>query len=329
MSRPTLAALALAALSTGGEPVEAVYREGGVLVCATSQSTEMELDEASITLNGMELPPEALDELGPVFPTQSSQEEYRIRDEILAVADGRPERVRRTFELLHKAEVEDGEETEKTGPLEGLSLLLTLEDGEPAVELEAEDEDIEERYLEHHRLEHDTDLLLPDEPVEVGDSWAAPDELLRRFLDLADEPLLFEPDEDDDDAFEEMIRENSTYHGEVELLELTERDGLRCAVLAFRFELEAVVDDLSTLGMEAQEGMGEPSGRVTIQLESHGKLWHAIEEGRPVALEQTMEGSAAMRFEANVQAEGHEFLMKAEIDAAIEGEALSVWSRPE
>src|ERR1700752_4196918 len=125
--------LALFALSSGGERIEVVYREGVETACTCKESLRITTDEASFTLNGID---EALDE-DEMEPSVSSVETtLRIRDRVLEADDGRPIRLRGEFDELREKLDVDGEETEKTGPLEGRALLLQDEGGEVKVELE-------------------------------------------------------------------------------------------------------------------------------------------------------------------------------------------------
>lgn len=320
--------VALITLSTRGERLEALYLEGAELGATHTRTFAIEMGELSVTVNGMDLPPEALEEIGTRMPPTRKKRSLRTRDVVLAVSDGQPTRVRRVFEELREHSLEKGEEQEKTGPLEGRTLVISAQDGEYA-ELEDDKEELDELFLADHRLTYDSDLLLPVGPVAVGDRWALSDEAVRRFVDLDGGPVLFKPDEDEEhDFFQELVKKGSRITGKVEFLEIEEREGLSCAVLAFTIELDAELDDLSVMGIEPQEGMGEPSGVIKIQLGRTGKLWQGT-EGRPVAMEQTLEGTIDIQVEMSLPVQGHDMQMKMDITASLEGDESSTWTKLE
>ena len=323
------AALVALALAPFGERLEAVYPQDSELVCAQVQTFSMEIDDVAITLGDMELPPDALEGM-ELPPTTSETARLRIRDVVLESADGRPTKVRRTLEELREVMVDDGTETQKTGPLEGRTLLLTEEDGELSAELEDEGDEVGAEFLADQRLTRDADLLLPHGAVEVGDSWTLEEDDLRLFFGLEAAPLWFEPDEEDEDeAFQDALDEASQISGTARLLESEERGGFECAVIAFEIEVEATVDDLAALGMGPEEGMEGATGSVTIRLHCTGKLWHAQSEQRAVEIEQDVDGTMTMLMEMRVQADDEEFVMTLRMEGTVAAESTCTWSAPE
>jgi hypothetical protein len=319
------AGLVAATLAPGGERIEAVYREGAVLVFEQEDSLEMEPDGASISINGIEVPAENLE-----LPAMSEEKTLRFEDRVLASSEGRPTRVRRSFEQLHQVSVETGEETEETGPLEGRTLVLEETDGEVLAKLEDDGDVVDELYLRRHRLTTEGDPLLPDREVALGDRWPLAEEELRELVGIDRGPVLFPEDEEEEEGpFEQLLEEAASFSGEVEFEAIEERGDLRCAVLAFTITLESRLDDPAALGIELAEGMEDLSGVLAADIRVTGRLWHALAEARPVALEQKLEGSVEFRMEGKMKAEGQEFLMKTEIEFSLTGEYTGTWSVPE
>jgi hypothetical protein len=323
-----LALAAAAVLSPAGERLESTYPEGSSIAISFSGSFRMETGQVRVTLDGEELPPEALEGMEESFPSSEEVSRHRCVDTVLEASEGRPLRVRRLYEELRQHTVEGDEEKDEVGVLEGHPLLLREEDGEPLAELEDGEREVEERYLADHHLDRDTDVFLPAAEVELGDEWSLDEEGLRRFMGLRSSPVLFELDDEEQDEaeFEQKLNDAATIEGEARLLETEERDGIACAVIAFTIEMQASVDELSALGFELEEGMGEPSGSIGMQLSCEGKLWHALEEDRPVALEQTLTGELAMLMEMRFAMQDVELVMKVEMDGSLEGEGSTTWT---
>lgn len=329
MMRAFFAALAALVLAPFGERLEATYPQDSELVCAQVLTFSMEIDDVAITVGDMEVPPEALEGM-ELPPSSSETTRWRMRDVVLESSEGRPTKVRRTLEELREVTVDDGVETQRTGPLEGRTLLLSEEDGELAAELEDEGDEVGEEFLANQRLTRDVDVLLPDSAVEVGDSWALEEADLRLFLGLEAAPLWFEPDEEDEDeAFQDALDEAAQVSGTARLMESEERGGLECAVIAFEIEVEATLDDLEALGMEFEEGQEGSSGSMEIRMHCTGKLWHAQGEQRAVEIEQDVDGTMTIKMEMRMQADDMEFVMNMRMEGTIAAESTCTWSTPE
>jgi hypothetical protein len=332
MLRTICLALASAfALAPAGERLESTYPEGSSITVAFEGSFRMQTDEVRMTLGDMELPPEALEGMDESFPSSEESTRYRCINTVLESAEGRPTRVRRLYEELRQHSVEAGEEKDETGVLEGLPLLLREEDGEPIAELEDGAGEVDERYLADHHLDRDEDVFLPDREVELGDEWSLDEDALRRFMGLRSSAVLFELDEDelDEAEFEERMNAAASVSGQARMEEQEERDGIACAVIAFTIEVEAALDDLDGLDLELEEGMPPPTGSAAMRIVCEGKLWHALAEGRPVALEQTLQGTMTMQMEMRLPMEDVELSMQIDVQGSFDGEATTTWSAEE
>lgn len=320
----TLALVALVlALLPSGERIVPLHREGAEFTCSESSSLEMTLDEAFFTVNGERVP---MDPGMTGFSDRGEEREIRFHDTLLEVSDGRPARVRRTFEHLRRTTEQGGEPHEEVGVLEDRSIVIVADDdGEDGVELES-GEAVEGPFLERHRVAWSGECLLPSGEVKIGDTWRPEGDELRRFAGVATGPRLFEGLEDgQDEAFDERMEEASDVSATVELTGFEERDGLRCAVLTFSVTVEADVDESEDPTAEPDEEIEDFSAGTRMELEFRGKLWFAVDEGRPVALEQTAEGTMEIHFGGTVHEDGQEIRVETRVTSTIAGEREARW----
>lgn len=228
-------------------------------------------------------------------------------DRYLACADGRPTKVRRTFESA------EGElEFQRGG--EPMSLALESPFDGVVVEIEADEEgelahkvvegsDPGQEAIELLRPELALDGLLPSSPVEEGDTWSLEGAAIARALgfDLAD--VIFRRPEAEEGAggggqgggrggrgggrgfggggLRQLTGAEwsgkATYKGEAE------RDGVRCARISLEIEGESQTDD--------------EMGSRSFEAKLSGELFVALEAHRPVALEVEGEVSGESDFE--------------------------------
>jgi hypothetical protein len=317
---PIAAVLALAIVAPAEERFEARYVEGEELVHAQQDSSGLDVEEVS--LNGEVLSNEVLEQMGFPRPSEHNQRTIRFRDTVVEATDGHPVRVRRTFDELRKHVVDQDGDHDETGALEGRSLIAS--EGETTAELEGDGEPVDEVYLEDHSALRYVDDILPEEPVEVGESWQPDEARLRRIIGIDGSPAYFESDvENRDKNFNRALDEGCTVRGEAEFSEVVERDGVRCAVIAFEVGVDASVDDPEALDFtQGPEGM---TGSVRIESVSRGKLWYALAEGRPVAMELDLRGGMEMRIGVPTgkdESPSLQFLVK----ASVTGDFASTWT---
>src|SRR6185295_8104953 len=110
-------ALALASFASGPDKVRYAPEKGLKVTRTCVTSGEFELESASVTVDGEERPA-AEKPSGSV----SSEEKIVVSDELVAVVSGRPEKLARTFDELHKQQTSserrpDGEVVEQTQKL--------------------------------------------------------------------------------------------------------------------------------------------------------------------------------------------------------------------
>jgi hypothetical protein len=322
MSRLLLLCACLAPLFVGtsraGERIELVYREGVEISLTRKETMRIALESQSFLVDGEEVPPDEMEEDEGEAST-TIETILRSRDRVLASEQGRPTRVRREFEELSEKTLEDGEESERTGPLEGRALLLDEDAGEVKVELEGDGEEVDEQYLEGHRLTDPIEALLPQEEVAIGDSWEVEDAALRELFGIdASGPTLFEDDEGEEAHPFDALEDGSTVTADVEFTAIEEHDGLRCAVLAFTYELQAETD-----------ARGEFAKVFDLEMHGEGRLWWSLAEARPVAMEHDFEGTLEVRSGIRLEMEEEEekeTVLDSTMASSIEGQGSSEWS---
>jgi len=126
-------------------------------------------------------------------------------DAFLSSDEGRPTRVRRSFEDVSvRSEMSFGDETrsdERAAPLAGVTLELGLDDeGELEAKVVEGEEPDDHDALTALPLTLSVDALLPEAAVEVGDEWELASEAITQALSLVLDPKVFpaaEPEEED------------------------------------------------------------------------------------------------------------------------------------
>ena len=118
-------------------------------------------------------------------------------DTVMAHEDGSPTKVKRSFDTVESTSSRAGregemQETDADSPMDGETLILSLDDdGDVVAELESGDDPDEGSMLEGHSLTLALDALLPDEDVDAGDSWEIEKDALLRALSMDVESALF------------------------------------------------------------------------------------------------------------------------------------------
>src|SRR5262245_27647905 len=168
-------ALALASFESGPDEVRYAPEKGLKVTRTCEKGSEFELESESATIAGQ----------GPVQGNRSGslslEEKIVVSDEFVAVGSGRPEKLARTFDELHKQQTgsmtgSDGkvmEQTQKsTCDLEGKRVVFTWNADDERFEVRAAaDQKLDAKLLDG--LDEDMDLraFLQDKPVAKGDSW--------------------------------------------------------------------------------------------------------------------------------------------------------------
>jgi len=264
-------------------------------------------------------------------------------DRTLASSDGRPTRVRRSFEELDASStIEFGEESrdvEGECPLDGVTLELTADDdGDVDVEVTEGDTPDTPGALQGHRLELDLDALLPPRAVEVDAGWDLESQSIRRALGLEVERALFPREESESESGGEgggprsrmrgsmmPFFQQAEWSGKAKLVSLDEEHGgKRCARIEIEIEASG---DMPEPQWGGDRGRGDraldprtrASGLVenTYEVKLEGEFLFALGDRLPVALE--LEGTVST--EMHVEREGRDG-GSFEIDSRSEGSLL-------
>ncbi|MEM7311138.1 MAG: hypothetical protein AAF682_30990 [Planctomycetota bacterium] len=292
MKSKTLAWSALVLLAApSGERLLPRYRTDVEYRHEELRRYRMEPRGHTMTLNGRELPPEEAERIRFEFPGHRMTRLQRTTTRYTEANDGVPLVARRTFDALEQRRTAgEGPEEELEGALAGETITLRAGgDGEVVAELEGGGE-VDASLLERHRLELPNARYLPDEAVDLGDSWELGEEALGAILALGQRqgPKLFE---NEGGGFGDVVDRHAELEGEVTFEAIEERDGLRCAVLVVELALE--VDDAEV----GQPGPGGPATRMSVELEGSERIWLALDAGHPVAAVGDVEGTTTMETE--------------------------------
>jgi hypothetical protein len=256
-------------------------------------------------------------------PTIDESRTIAMVDTVVEAKDGRPSRVRRSFETVEGSsfmvmgdrEMESGSEC----PLSGVVLDIQVEDGDAVVEVVDGAEPEDEKVLEGHRPELALDALLPADEVEPGESWELDGEALNRALGFDLEQALFPPPSREDGG-EEGGRGRGRggrgmrgggggaaryflageWEAEATLADATEEyEGVECHVVTIEAEASGELPEREWGG--GGRGRGEralglpapaPLLENSFEIELEAKLYFSVAERRPVRLEVEAELSA-------------------------------------
>ena len=245
----------------------------------------------------------------------STSMSYSYTDMVKEVKGGVPTQVERSFDEVSASTEREGRdgpmEMEAESSFDGLTILITGEDGESEVEIVDGEEPEGEGRLEGHRLSLPLDALLPEDAVEPGTSWDIEGEDLMIALGAPLEGKLIDrPQRGGEGGGEGRggrggrggMRGGGARSGlgaiaggewsiTATLTEETEESGgLECAVINLEMEVEGTMEARQRGGRGGRGGqLSNPSSELlpqesTYSGEFEGTLLWSIEEERPVAL---------------------------------------------
>lgn len=248
----------------------------------------MQLESMAFTMNGEEVPADAF---GEVDIQIEHSEAFVVSDAFEAVADGRPQRLRRTFEELggkesssYSSEGEDAsDDSNYESELEGKTVVFTWnEDSESFDAAFAEGTEGDEDLLAE--LDEDMDLrrLLPAGPVSEGDSWSIEPDAFASILDPGGDLALEDEESEEQDTSDQdaALRENvagtirATYRAR-------EEDGV--AVIALEVDTNSHAEH--ELGADEVPEGASGTGRVEVSFLLEGELRWDLGHGHALSFE--------------------------------------------
>src|SRR5262245_15415892 len=157
--------LAPALVVPGGAALSTEYKTDRALKMEIDASLKMETTTMEMWRDGERQEPQ-----GGGFATETKKKEVHV-DKVLEVKDGKPTKVRRTFEsVTGKTSASMGGDNENDCPLEGVTLEIKR-DGDKVDVGAVEGKTPDAKLLEHHVPENFLDGLLPENDAKVDSTW--------------------------------------------------------------------------------------------------------------------------------------------------------------
>lgn len=295
-------ALALASFASGPDEVRYAPEKGLEVTRTCETSSEFELESVSVTVDGEQRPV-------PGNPSGSLRLEEKIvvSDELVAVGSGRPEKLARTFDELHKQQTSseprpDGEVMEQTQKLtcdlEGKRVVFTWNADDKRFDVQAAaDQKLDAKLLDG--LDEDMDLraFLPGKPVAKGDSWDVEPAAFHAVLWPGGRLPFHDADKHEPDAIEHELNAalyasldgdaKVTYAGQ------REEDGVKVFVLHVKADLSRTGESVPSSEYTSEHG-GTPGVKVKVEFTTQveGDLLWSVEHAHLISL--TLEGKAAI-----------------------------------
>lgn len=253
-------------------------------------------------------------------------------DKVLAVKDGKPTKVRRSFETLSgkMSMTMRGEpmDREIESPLEGVTLEIKRDDDGKVDVGAVEGKAPEGKSLEHHIPENFLDGLLPDGDKKVDATWDLDSDAIKRALRLDVRDGLYPRPERPDGGGEgeggggrgrrggmrgggggTNFLANAEWHGKAKLV-ATDKDvdGKPCAVIDLKLEASGDMPE-PEFGGGRRERMLEPAfgpfpaAKSTYDISLEGKFVFSTQAKRPVSLD--LDGTAKTEVDRETKREDH------------------------
>jgi hypothetical protein len=249
--------------------------------------------------------------------SETTYEETHV-DHALAVADGKPTKLRRTFEKVggttSMTRGEESNDHDLESSFQGVTLELVDKDGEVECEVVDGKAPNGDKALEGHRLETFLDGLLPKKAVDVDDTYDLDKDSIRRALRLDVRKAMYARPDSDGEGGDNGggrrrgrgpggmgggLTDDEEWKGTAKLVSADkEVDGVSCSVIEIKVEAQGTRD------MPQRQRRGQAFGLYAMAENTmsydevlEGKLVFSNKDKRPVSLK--LEGT--LHIETNVE----------------------------
>lgn len=291
---------------------------------STDRALRIEMESTmKMSTTSMERDGEPADMSKGGMSPETTYEETDV-DHPLAVADGKPTKLRRTFEKIggttSMTRGDQSNDHDLESSFKGVTLELVSKDGEVECEVVDGKKPEGDKALEGHRLETYLDGLLPKKAVDADDTYDLDKEDIRRALRLDVRKALYARPSSDSEGegggggsrrggrgpgggMGGGMTDDADWKGTAKLVSADkEIDGVSCSVIEIKIEAQGTRDMPARKPRGQAFGM-EPTTANTMSYDEvlEGKLVFSNKDKRPVslALEGTLHVESNMEFTRN------------------------------
>lgn len=328
--RTALGTALFLSVATTGDSLTPKFEKGWTVTYTSSSSESVVMDDVSVTLNGQELPPEALEQMGDFMPPdEESTESVEVQSVIKAVENGLPSVAEHKF-IEYSRSTEKGDESEEIeDALKGSRVRVTYDgDEELTAELLDDEGEVSETLDRDVPVMPSLHQVLPDDEVSEGDSWKVNE------TDLSESNSAFSPfkvtseDDDDDDSPADSGREALDKAFEDTDAEFTwtktlDTDDGKVAVITTEFEIELDLAEIMSDQMDMDDLPPDSEVTFNATLKIGMTIHWSIEHGRTVEAALNMEMDMDVDMSMPIQ-EGMN--MEMEMDADVSMAFESTWT---
>lgn len=299
------------------------YEKDRWLVVESSITMETEVTDSEMLIDGE--PPEGNRGGGGGDSSTSLTRSIVTADRVLEADEDGPTRALREFRSVDGSQTmsfgDQERESQANSPLAGVTLELTLEDGDVSASV-SDGESQEDAQLQGHSMTLALDALLPDGDMDEGDSWDLDKEAIGTALGLDLQQVLFTRPERGGESegggggrggrrgggggntsgLGELLQVD--WEGEAKLGSTVDHDGTSCYEVTIQLEASGDLPERQFGGRGRDRVMSPeletlPWIGTTLEIELEGRLLVSVEGHLPVLLE--LEGELIREMERTME----------------------------